>query len=459
MKIKLSSEISKLIFLYAAVSMPAFSADDGIAVVTDGDGTNIAIGDKADSRKMNGDNSISIGKSSSIGYGNNSIAVGSSSYVTSSDAIAIGTNSLAGANGTIVIGKNAKSGGGQGVVIGANASQGDWRKHFPTESTASVSSTVAVGDNSSAAGVASVAVGSGASATRDGYGTALGDDAEARGKSSTAVGAQATSVSWGSVALGLSSASDRVAGVSAYMPETRSNNAEEVVISRMDEAQRNRLAEIDKQIAHYKEIVDPLADAYFSLSNELDKRYSELEDSELSGVEYAEKRAEIDKYRTESKLTDKSRAYYGSPEYAALNKLQAERSRIFSAYVSTHGAVSVGNGKSITRQITSVAAGSEDTDAVNVAQLRDLQTVTEKADAALDKRITNNTSAITKNLQVVNSNKEEISNINKTTKILDERVTANTQTAEEHKLLISENSKQISTNALGIRENTQRIRD
>ncbi|EPA3284185.1 hypothetical protein ACQ25K_005276, partial [Escherichia coli] len=265
------------------------------------------------------------------------------------------------------------------MVIGENASQGDWRKHFPTESTASVSSTVAVGDNSSAAGVASVAVGSGASATRDGYGTALGDDAEARGKSSTAVGAQATSVSWGSVALGLSSASDRVAGVSAYMPETRSNNAEEVVISRMDEAQRNRLAEIDKQIAHYKEIVDPLADAYFSLSNELDKRYSELEDSELSGVEYAEKRAEIDKYRTESKLTDKSRAYYGSPEYAALNKLQAERSRIFSAYVSTHGAVSVGNGKSITRQITSVAAGSEDTDAVNVAQLRDLQTVTEKA--------------------------------------------------------------------------------
>ncbi|WP_247112234.1 hypothetical protein [Escherichia coli] len=439
--------------------MPAFSADDGIAVVTDGDGTNIAIGDKADSRKMNGDNSISIGKSSSIGYGNNSIAVGSFSYVTSSDAIAIGTNSLAGANGTIVIGKNAKSGGGKGVVIGENASQGDWRKHFPTESTVSVSSTVAVGDNSSAAGVASVAVGSGASATREGYGTALGDDAAARGKSSTAVGAQATSVSWGSVALGLSSVSDREAGVSAYMPDTRNNNAEEVVISRMDEAQRNRLAEIDKQIAYYKKIVAPLADAYFTLKNDIDQRYRELNDSELNGKQYTEKRAEIDKYRTENKLTDKSQAYYGSPEYAALNKLQAERSEMFSAYVSTHGAVSVGNGKSITRQITSVAAGSEDTDAVNVAQLRDLQTVTEKADAALDKRITNNTSAITKNLQVVNSNKEEISNINKTTKILDERVTANTQTAEEHKLLISENSKQISTNTLGIRENTQRIRD
>ncbi|HHY7487052.1 TPA: YadA-like family protein, partial [Escherichia coli] len=91
------------------------------------------------------------------------------------------------------------------------------------------------------------------------------------------------------------------------------------------------------------------------------------------------------------------------------------------------GATTTGR-HAVTRQIANVAAGSVDTDAVNVAQLRDLQTVTEKADAALDKRITNNTSAITKNLQVVNSN-------------------------------ISENSKQISTNTLGIRENTQRIRD
>ncbi|HFO6772632.1 TPA: hypothetical protein ACHK0T_005054, partial [Escherichia coli] len=149
----------------------------------------------------------------------------------------------------------------------------------------------------------------------------------------------------------------------------------------MDEAQRNRLAEIDKQIAHYKEIVDPLADAYFSLKNDVDQRYRELNDSKFDGQDYAKKKAEIDKYRTDNKLVDKSKAYYGSNEYAALNKLQAERSEMFSAYVSTHGAVSVGNGKSITRQITSVAAGSEDTDAVNVAQLRDLQTVTEKADA------------------------------------------------------------------------------
>ncbi|MBS7327673.1 MAG: YadA-like family protein [Oxalobacter sp.] len=41
-----------------------------------------------------------------------------------------------------------------------------------------------------------------------------------------------------------------------------------------------------------------------------------------------------------------------------------------SAWVSTHNAIAVGNDGTVTRQITGVAAGSKDTDAVNVAQLK-----------------------------------------------------------------------------------------
>ena len=37
---------------------------------------------------------------------------------------------------------------------------------------------------------------------------------------------------------------------------------------------------------------------------------------------------------------------------------------------STTGAIAVGNGSTVTRQITGVAAGTNDTDAVNVAQLK-----------------------------------------------------------------------------------------
>ena len=40
-----------------------------------------------------------------------------------------------------------------------------------------------------------------------------------------------------------------------------------------------------------------------------------------------------------------------------------------NAWKSTHNAIAVGNGSTVTRQITGVAAGTEDTDAVNVAQL------------------------------------------------------------------------------------------
>ncbi|WP_064613599.1 YadA-like family protein [Streptobacillus moniliformis] len=45
---------------------------------------------------------------------------------------------------------------------------------------------------------------------------------------------------------------------------------------------------------------------------------------------------------------------------------------------STHAALAIGNGSTVTRQITGLAAGKEDTDAVNVAQLK-----------ALEKKITN----------------------------------------------------------------------
>lgn len=41
-----------------------------------------------------------------------------------------------------------------------------------------------------------------------------------------------------------------------------------------------------------------------------------------------------------------------------------------SAWVATHNAIAVGNDEAATRQITGVAAGSKDTDAVNVAQLK-----------------------------------------------------------------------------------------
>ncbi|PIT70322.1 Vomp family autotransporter [Bartonella tribocorum] len=58
---------------------------------------------------------------------------------------------------------------------------------------------------------------------------------------------------------------------------------------------------------------------------------------------------------------------------------QGESGNIDYVWRSTLGAVSVGdNSKSQSRQITGVAAGKEDTDAVNIAQLKDLQNYVDK---------------------------------------------------------------------------------
>ncbi|EEU2053373.1 hemagglutinin [Escherichia coli] len=239
---------------------------------------------------------------------------------------------------------------------------------------------VELGDNSAAKANFAVAVGRYSLANAE-KSISLGASARAIENNSTALGANATTLKPFSVALGAGSVADHGAGIEAYMPETKRWNPGDVVKSRMSDKQLNRLMEIDKLISAYN-----------------------------------------------------SQGTLSAEETKQLEEVKKERANMFATYIATHDAVSVGVGATttgrhaVTRQIANVAAGSVDTDAVNVAQLRDLQTVTEKADAALDKRITNNTSAITKNLQVVNSN-------------------------------ISENSKQISTNTLGIRENTQRIRD
>ena len=58
----------------------------------------------------------------------------------------------------------------------------------------------------------------------------------------------------------------------------------------------------------------------------------------------------------------------GSKGYDVLTK--AETTKTSTAWVSNANAIAVGNGSTLTRQITGVAAGSQDTDAVNVAQLK-----------------------------------------------------------------------------------------
>lgn len=114
---------------------------------------------------------------------------------------------------------------------------------------------------------------------------------------------------------------------------------------------------------------------------------------------------------------------------------------------STAAAVSVGDvDNGLTRQITSVAAGTKDTDAVNVAQLKtvqqqidtntsDIKNLTTKVDnhtttinnhtqqiADNSKRITNNTTNIADNRRLIDANTTAIKSINSNVRQLDNRM-------------------------------------
>ena len=92
---------------------------------------------------------------------------------------------------------------------------------------------------------------------------------------------------------------------------------------------------------------------------------------------------------------------------------------------STLGSVSVGvvsDEFSATRQITGVAAGTENTDAVNVAQLKALESTVNDGMTGLDTRITTNTEKITENSTKIIANSEKITELGGRIGTLDTRV-------------------------------------
>ena len=131
----------------------------------------------------------------------------------------------------------------------------------------------------------------------------------------------------------------------------------------------------------------------------------------------------------------------GSYSKATVNKeavgydpsTQAATTETSAAWKSSHAAVSVGDvDNNITRQITSVAAGTKDTDAVNVAQLK-----------SLDGKVEKNKTDIATNKADIATNKADIAT-NKT------NIATNTGNIATNTGNIATNTANIATNANNI---------
>ena len=321
----------------------------------------------------------SHGYSTAVGYNATSVisstSLGAASYATSNSA-AVGVNAYATNKGTSV-GNNTQS--ANGVAIGYNATAGDFYKNLPGELFSSYSGT-AIGNNAFARG--GVAVGDSASA--EAYGVALGDRTYVAWRGS-ALGDNASVLANGGVALGPDAVADTAAGKIGFVATAAGQPAASIGKADVVNQFNNKWSEKNNE---YTEVMKN----YYSLYDEAQKNDDILRNTK--GSTDAEKQKAYEaalakKADLSNRILEatKQKNAWLSQNKDFLNALE-EKNNALSAWRSSDGAISVGsaaytdeNGKfhaANTRQITNLAAGTEDTDAVNVAQLKSVKNLVDE---------------------------------------------------------------------------------
>ena len=248
------------------------------------------------------------------------VAIGGYSSSTADNSIAIGRNSsVTGENG-IAIGTFTNSKGANGVAVGTNGTKADLGGVAVGQAAQSIAfNSVATGMNVTAKGANSVALGASATANDDGtiaIGSYGSTPTKATGNRALAIGSATTANGLESIAIG-----SRVNSTSQHSIAigTRANaSAVKSVAIGPDSS-----VTVDGGVALGR---DSVADVAGGTANK--------------------------GYNPNTNRTD---------VYSGLNG---------NVLTSTAGAVSIGNGSTVTRQLTGLAAGIRDTDAVNVAQLK-----------------------------------------------------------------------------------------
>ena len=279
-------------------------------------GSSTALGSRAKAKSTAG---VSIGMlaESTKEYG---IAIGGESSSTGDNSITIGRKSSVTGNNGIAIGAFTTSKGANGVAVGTNGTTAALGGIAVGQAAKSNKfNSVAMGMNVTADGDNSVALGGSASANSDGtiaIGSYGSTPTKATGNRALAIGSATTANGLESIAIG-----SRVNSTSQYsIAIGTGSNASAVKSVAIGPDSR---ATVDGGVALGR---DSVADVAGGVNNK--------------------------GYNPNTNRTD---------NYSGLTG---------NVLTSTTGAVSIGNGTTVTRQLTGLAAGTKDTDAVNVAQLK-----------------------------------------------------------------------------------------
>ena len=412
----------------AAVAMGAYNQATGRASVAIGNVSmasaedSIAIGNRANATKSNQDRgsgqfSIAMGRES-WAKGDNNISIGHEAETNSTgDSIAMGRNSKANQANAVAVGPQADANGWGGIAVGREAAvSANFATAMGYQSQASGSASVAIGKQNKASGDGAVAIGKsndskvedtitmGTSNTASvGGGIAIGQDNVANsggtaGNTMIAIGRQNEATAQDTIAIGR---------------EAKAKNDLAVAIGNRTEATANAAIAIGTNGAPsngntYKTTASGFAAVAIGMqsnstgtaSTAVGGKSQATANSASAFGRAANASAEnATALGFEAAASVKDGVALGSTSKATVDKgvkgfnPAEDRDNKYgglagTAQTSTLAAVSVGDGATATRQITGLAAGTNDTDAVNVAQLRSVNLKyagdTGKGDVLLD---------------------------------------------------------------------------
>ena len=320
--------------------------------------------------------------------GNYSTAFGTNATATAGGAMAIGTAALASGRASIAFGVSAQATGVSSVALGSVASsEGVGSVAAGLMSQASADGTVALGVQTQAKGHSAIAIGNSAQATGQ-QGISIGSANNVTGKASGAIGGSAATTLYNSkdgTQTKAASGATIVSGDNTYSFGNQNGtitadntgifgnqNTIETDPAGSDKANDIRILGNNNTVSANGTGAMIVGNAAkVSAANALALGNS-TQISGANGVAIGyNANASIDDGVALGKDSVAS-TKKGVTGYDPVTGTQA-KDVTSSTWNSKAGSVAVGNGSTVTRQITGLAAGTLDTDAVNVAQLKSVQ--------------------------------------------------------------------------------------
>ena len=305
----------------------------GASTVASGNG-DVAIGDTSKTNATGVGHAVAVGWHAETGAAN-AVAVGPSALASGKNSVSVGTNNNSRVQDTVTMGQDNDAKTMGGIAIGKNNMVDSTNGGTNHPETRDENSQIAIGRDNTATHLDTIAIGRDTHATGSGA-TALGARADASGNNSIAIGQSGKNsprvIASGenTIAVGMQS---QAAGASGIAIGAASNSTGDyaVAMGRLSRASAKNATALGNEARATFETGVALGSNSITTS---DKGVVGYNPSDLHNRKYTNLQGNVQ--------------------------------------TATNAAVSIGNGSTLTRQLTGLAAGTADTDAVNVAQLKNV---------------------------------------------------------------------------------------